>query len=126
MTVFLELKSRAVVATAHSATEYLVPVVEESAHSAKVAAPRVVETASLPDCLPDTLAISQILVWPSELECIGVAGKYLGVESELLLPSLDSSTLLSEALVPGVVDNNSDSGRWVVATKQVDMTEHKD
>ena len=48
-TIFLELKSKVVVATARSATEYSVPAVVESTHSAKVAAPRVVETASLPD-----------------------------------------------------------------------------
>ena len=82
-------------ATARSATEYSVPAVVESTHSAKVAAPRVVETASLPDVedsyqldvgWPDTLAISLIPLLLSVLECPEVAEKYLGVESERLLP----------------------------------------
>ncbi len=122
-------------ATARLATEYSVPTVVELTHSAKVAAPRVVETASSPgvedSCQlavdwPDTLAIFQIPSSLSVLGCPGVAGKYLGVELELLLPSLDNSKSLTEALVPGVVDSNSDLGRWVVATKRVEMMENKD
>ena len=85
-------------ATARSATGCSVPVVVESTHSAKVAAPPVVETASLPDVensrqldvdllyWADTLAISLILLLLFVLECPEVAGKYLDVELERLLP----------------------------------------
>ena len=55
--IFLELKTCAVVANAHSATGYSVPEDVESTNSAKVAAPPMVGTAS-----------------------------WLGVESEQLLP----------------------------------------
>ena len=103
-----------------------------------MAAPLAVEAASLPDvegshpldvdsgCWPDTLAISPILSLLFVLEFLEVTGKYLGVELELLLPSLDNSKLLTEALVPGVVDSNSDSERWVVAMKRVEIMEYKD
>ena len=47
MTIFLELKTRVVVATAHSATGCSAPEDAESTNSAKVAAPLAVGTASL-------------------------------------------------------------------------------